>query len=161
MVRFNRFYRLIIWSVFIVLVACETSSVQKQNPDANDYTTTESGLKYKIIKPGSGRKPTPNSWVRVHYVGQHLNGVVFDTSYVKNKPLTIPLSAVIKGWVEGLQIMEEGAEFEFIVPASLAYGYRGVSVSDPDRTILPNETLKYTIEFLNIVDNPPSRIRLN
>jgi len=107
----------------------------------HDVVETPSGLKYKAVITGTGKKPKANSRVTVHYRGLLLNGVVFDTSFNEDEPVTLSLSKVIKGWKEGLQLMPVGSVFVFLVPPELAYGEKGTSV------IPPNSTLIFEVEL--------------
>lgn len=104
-----------------------------------------SGLQYKIIKEGSGAKPTANDTVTVNYKGTLINGKQFDSSYDRGQPATFPVNGVIQGWQEALQLMKVGSKWEIYVPAKLAYGVRGAG-SD----IGPNETLVFQVELLGI-----------
>ena len=88
----------------------------------DDATQTASGLAYKVIKPGKGTKnPTRKSEVEVHYIGWQTNGTMFDTSYKRGKAAKFPLSRVINGWTEGVQLMVEGEKTRFWIPENLAY----------------------------------------
>ena len=106
-----------------------------------ETVTTESGLQYKVLIMGKGRKPELRSDVDVHYRGLLLNGVVFDTSYNSDEPVEFNLRRVIDGWSEGIQLMPEGSVFVFKIPPELAYGKRGSGV------IPPNATLIFVIEL--------------
>ena len=86
---------------------------------------TSSGLAYKILKPGSDKKPTAESSVEVHYHGTFIDGKVFDSSKERKQKATFPLNRVIKGWTEGLQLIGEGGELRLVIPSDLAYGDRG------------------------------------
>ena len=97
---------------------------------------TASGLKYKAQIMGSGKKPKSNSRVSVHYRGLLLNGVVFDTSFDKDEPITLSLRSVIKGWQEGVQLMPVGSVFVFLIPPELAYGENGTDVIPPNATLI-------------------------
>jgi len=114
--------------------------------DTTGYTTTASGLRYKVIKKGAGETPTATSNVTVHYTGKHLDGRVFDSSVERNEPATFPLNQVIKGWTEGVQLMQPGAVYEFIIPSELGYGANGT----PDGSIKPDETLYFRVELISI-----------
>ena len=115
--------------------------------DTVGYTTTESGLKYKEVQKGDGIKPaSPGATVTVHYTGKLLDGTVFDSSVERGEPATFPLSAVIKGWTEGVQLMNVGSKYQFIIPAELAYGQRGT----PGGPIGPNQDLYFEIELLDV-----------
>lgn len=109
------------------------------------YTTTASGLHYKVLRSGTGRRPSAVDTVTVHYRGTLLNGVEFDSSYKRLEPTTFPLNGVIPGWTEGLQLMQEGAKYEFVIPPHLAYGSRGAPPQ-----IGPNETLRFEVELLKV-----------
>jgi len=87
--------------------------------------TTASGLQYKVIKAGSGRSPALNDTVTVHYRGTLVDGSEFDSSYKRGQPATFPVSGVIAGWTEALQLMKEGAQWQLVIPPALAYGDRG------------------------------------
>jgi len=104
-----------------------------------------SGLQYRIIKPGSGPSPTATDTVKARYWGRLLDGTEFDSSDLRGGAMDIPVSAVIKGWKEALQLMETGARWEIFVPSELAYGRRG---SGPN--IGPNSTLIFEIELVGI-----------
>ncbi len=113
------------------------------------YVQTPSGLKYAVIKEGSGKSPQATDMVTVHYAGQltDMDATEFDSSYARMQPTSFPLNGVIKGWTEGLQLMKEGAIYEFYIPADLAYGERG---SGP---VPPNAPLIFQVELIS-VDGP-------
>ena len=98
--------------------------------------TTESGLQYKVLFEGRGRKPHPKAMVSVHYRGMLLNGQEFDSSYASDEPLRQNLKRVIKGWDEGLQLMTPGSVYLFLIPSELAYGGRGTSGIPPDSDLI-------------------------
>jgi FKBP-type peptidyl-prolyl cis-trans isomerase len=111
-----------------------------------DLTTTASGLKYLVLKHGTGTvSPKATDTVTVHYVGTLLDGTVFDSSIARGQPATFPLNQVIPGWTEGLQLMKVGDKFKFVIPANLAYGE-----NSPSPTIPPNSTLVFEVELLSI-----------
>jgi len=118
-----------------------------ENAKKDGVVTTESGLQYKIITAGDGATPTTEDKVIAHYKGTLLDGTVFDSSYDRGEPATFPVTGVIQGWVETLQLMKEGGKWEIVVPANLAYGPRGAGQGSP---IGPNETLKFDIELIAI-----------
>lgn len=118
-----------------------------ENRQASGVHVTASGLQYKIVREGDGPKPAADDTVKVKYEGSLLDGTVFDSSYERGKPTTFPLSGVIPGWAEALQLMPVGSEYVFWIPSKLAYGQRGAG------PIGPNETLKFKVELLQIV--PP------
>ncbi len=106
-----------------------------------EFTTTESGLKYKILRRGSGPKPTASDRVTVDYSGWLDNGQVFDSSYNGNQPATFGLNGVIPGWTEGLQYVNEGGMIELEIPSELGYGPGGT------QGIPPNSTLHFKVEL--------------
>ena len=88
-----------------------------------EFTETASGLKYRILRKGDGQKPKADDTVTVHYRGWLDNKKVFDESYKRNKTLSFPLSRVIKGWTEGLQLVKVGGMIELEIPSELGYGH--------------------------------------
>ncbi len=113
----------------------------------NGVTKTNSGLLYKVIRAGSGESPAATDMVSVHYRGTLLDGTQFDSSYDRGQPMTFPVSGVIQGWVEALQLMSPGAKWELYIPSGLAYGDRG---SPP--LIPPGATLLFEVELLEIAE---------
>jgi FKBP-type peptidyl-prolyl cis-trans isomerase FklB len=116
-----------------------------ENGKKAGVTTTASGLEYEVINPGMGVKPTADDQVQVNYEGKMLDGTVFDSSIARGQPVTFPLTGVIAGWTEGLQLMKEGAKYRFFIPAKLAYGETGAS------TIPPNSVLIFEVELLKVI----------
>tara|TARA_Y100000052_G_C2907329_1_gene60383 strand:+ start:231 stop:614 length:384 start_codon:yes stop_codon:yes gene_type:complete len=116
-----------------------------ENAKKDDVTTTNSGLQYRVIKEGTGHKPRPTDKVTVHYAGKLVNGKEFDSSYKRGQPIDFPLNAVIPGWSEGVQLMQEGAKYEFVIPSQLGYGARGAGGVIPG-----NATLIFEVELLKI-----------
>ena len=108
-------------------------------------TTTESGLKYIVLQQGTGNKPVATSNVKVHYTGILLDGKVFDSSVQRGEPIDFGLNQVIKGWTEGVQLMQEGSKYKFYIPSQLAYGERGAGGVIP-----PNADLIFEIELIKI-----------
>lgn len=106
---------------------------------------TESGLQYEILKEGSGPTPKAEDKVRVHYHGTLIDGTVFDSSVERGEPITFPVTGVIKGWVEALQMMQAGAKWKLFIPSNLAYGERGAGAQ-----IGPNAVLIFEVELLGI-----------
>lgn len=98
----------------------------EENKKKPDIVELPSGLQYKIIKQGDGSKPGPEDEVTVHYEGRLLDGTIFDSSYERGEPISFSLNGVIKGWTEGLQLMNTGSTYELFIPSELAYGERGV-----------------------------------
>lgn len=107
--------------------------------------TTESGLQYRVITEGEGATPTAEDQVTVHYTGRLIDGTVFDSSVERGQPATFPVTGVIPGWVEALQLMQVGDKWELTIPSDLAYGPGGTS-----GPIGPNETLIFEVELLEI-----------
>jgi FKBP-type peptidyl-prolyl cis-trans isomerase len=121
-----------------------------ENKKKKDVKVTESGLQYKIIEEGSGNTPDANDTVKVHYIGKTIDGETFDSSVERDKPATFPVNKVIPGWTEGLQLMKEGAKYEFYIPTDLAYGKK----VRPGGQIEPNEALIFEVELLDITPVP-------
>lgn len=107
--------------------------------------TTESGIYYVVDKPGSGKNPTLESTVKVHYSGTLLNGTKFDSSYDRGEPTEFPLRGVIRGWQEGIPLFKPGGKGKIIIPSGLAYGPQQVGPSIP-----PNSVLVFDIELLEV-----------
>ena len=116
-----------------------------ENGKREEVITLESGLQYEIITSAEGPKPTLNDQVTTHYHGTLLDGTVFDSSVDRGQPATFPVSGVIKGWTEALQLMSVGAKWRLYVPYNLAYGERGASAQ-----IGPYTTLIFDVELLKI-----------
>jgi FKBP-type peptidyl-prolyl cis-trans isomerase FklB len=134
----------------------EMSEKQKQRGDAflaenkkkEGVKTLTSGLQYKVVKAGSGKKPKLNDTVTVHYRGTLIDGTEFDSSFRHGKPATFPVSGVIPGWTEALPLMEEGAKWQLFIPPKLAYGERGAG-----GLIGPNATLIFEVELISIQES--------
>ena len=120
----------------------------KENATKEGVQTTESGLQYKVIEEGSGDSPSETDKVEVNYEGKLLDGTVFDSSYDRGESTTFGVNQVIKGWTEGLQLMKEGAKYEFYIPSELAYGQRGSGAK-----IGPGEPLIFTVELIDVKDS--------
>lgn len=108
--------------------------------------TTESGLQYQVLVKGTGKSPKATDNVRCHYAGTLINGTEFDSSYKRNQPADFPLNGVIKGWTEGLQLMQEGAKYRFFIPSDLAYGAQGAGQDIP-----PYATLIFDVELIKVL----------
>ena len=104
-----------------------------------------SGLQYKVITPGKGKSPKPSDTVTVHYKGTLIDGTEFDNSYKRGQPATFPVSGVIPGWTEALQLMKEGAKWRLFIPSKLAYGEMGKG-----RDIGPDAALIFEVELISI-----------
>jgi FKBP-type peptidyl-prolyl cis-trans isomerase FklB len=115
------------------------------NKNQQGVTTLPDGLQYKILKEGDGPKPTAADSVVCNYRGTLLNNKEFDSSYKRGQPATFPVSGVIKGWTEALQLMPVGSKWQIVVPPDLGYGSRGAGAD-----IGPNSTLVFEIELLSI-----------
>lgn len=107
---------------------------------------TESGLQYEVLTEGTGKVPAKTDKVRVHYTGSLIDGTVFDSSVQRGTPAEFPVTGVIAGWVEALQMMPVGSKWRLTIPHELAYGERGAGASIP-----PFSTLIFEVELLDIV----------
>jgi FKBP-type peptidyl-prolyl cis-trans isomerase len=122
------------------------------NKTKEGVVTLPSGLQYRILTPGTGPKPTATDSVVCNYKGTLINGTEFDSSYKRGEPATFPVTGVIKGWTEALQLMPVGSKWQLFIPPDLAYGPRGT----PGGPIGPNATLIFEVELISIKDkNPP------
>lgn len=116
-----------------------------ENAKKEGVKTLPSGLQYKEITPGEGKSPKATDTVSTHYKGTLIDGTEFDSSYKRGEPVTFPVSGVIAGWTEALQLMKEGAKWQLFIPSSLAYGERGAG-----REIGPNATLIFEVELISV-----------
>jgi FKBP-type peptidyl-prolyl cis-trans isomerase FklB len=116
-----------------------------ENKKKEGVKTTASGLQYKIVKEGTGAEPKETDTVIANYRGTLIDGTEFDSSYKRGQPATFPVSGVIKGWTEALQMMKVGSKYQLFIPANLAYGERAIG---PD--IGPNSTLIFEVELVGI-----------
>ena len=116
-----------------------------KNKERAEVKTTESGLQYVVVKEGEGAQPSAEDEVTVHYTGKLIDGTVFDSSINRGEPATFPLNRVIPGWTEGVQLMKEGAKYEFFIPSDLAYGPQGVPNASP-----PHSTLIFEVELIKV-----------
>lgn len=117
-----------------------------ENKSKSGVTTTASGLQYEVVKMGTGEKPTTESMVQVHYTGTLIDGTEFDSSVKRNQPAEFPVSGVIAGWTEALQLMPVGSKFKLYIPQNLAYGENGAG-----DIIKPYSTLIFDVELLKIL----------
>lgn len=117
-----------------------------ENKSKDGVKVTGSGLQYIVEKEGEGIQPTAADEVTVHYTGKLLNGQVFDSSVQRGEPATFPLSHVIPGWTEGVQLMKEGAKYIFFIPSDLAYGSQGIPNAIP-----PHSTLIFEVELIKVI----------
>src|SRR6266571_239616 len=120
------------------------------NKAKEGVVTLPSGLEYKILKEGTGPKPTTTDKVVCNYRGTLINGTEFDSSYKRGQPATFPVTGVIKGWTEALQLMPVGSKWQLFIPSSLAYGEQARSAE-----IGPNATLLFELELISIEATPP------
>jgi FKBP-type peptidyl-prolyl cis-trans isomerase FkpA len=116
-----------------------------ENAKREGVTVTESGLQFEVVTAGEGTKPAISDTVKVHYRGTLLDGTEFDSSYSRNEPAVFPLTRVISGWTEGVQLMPVGSKFKFHIPSELAYGSRATG------SITAHSTLVFDVELLEIV----------
>ncbi len=116
-----------------------------KNGKRPEVKTTASGLQYEVIKEGTGKRPTVNDVVKVHYHGTLIDGTVFDSSVKRGTPAEFGVSQVIKGWVEALQLMPVGSKYKLYIPSELAYGQQGAGAM-----IKPNSALVFEVELLEI-----------
>ncbi|MGI8965428.1 MAG: FKBP-type peptidyl-prolyl cis-trans isomerase, partial [Limisphaerales bacterium] len=141
------------------MMKMQEEQIQKQKKEGEDFlaanktkegvVTLPDGLQYKILKEGTGEKPTSKDTVLIHYIGKFIDGTEFDNSYKREVPNTVPLNVVIKGWSEPLQLMKAGSKWRLFVPPSLAYGARGADHAR-GRKILPHTVLIYDMELVSI-----------
>ena len=147
----------------VAVEAVQATRVEKQNQEKErimqeglkflaevaareNVVTLESGMLYEIMVEGDGAKPVASDKVRTHYHGTLMDGTVFDSSVERGQPATFPVSGVIRGWVEALQLMSVGSKWRLYIPPELAYGERGAG-----GMIGPGATLVFEVELLEIV----------
>ncbi len=123
----------------------EGRSFLRENKTVEGVKETESGLQFKVLASGSGKMPSAESSVTVHYTGKLLDGTVFDSSVERGQPATFGVSQVIDGWTEALQLMHEGDKWELYIPSDLGYGDRGAG-----ETIPPFSTLIFEVELIKV-----------
>lgn len=152
-----------IFSIFILLLTgfiIMHSMANATTPEENDVLSkaflaknakkdkimiTDTGLQYKVITEGTGKTPDIEDNVTVHYRGMTIDGKEFDSSYDRGEPTTFPVSRVIPGWTEGLQLMKEGSKYRFFIPSYLGYGKKGAG-----RVIPPNSALVFDVELIKV-----------
>ncbi len=117
----------------------------QENANKEGVMVTESGLQYRVITATDGAKPMATDQVTVHFRGTLIDGTEFDSSYARGEPASFGLNQVIAGWSEGVQLMNVGSKFEFVIPQALGYGERGAGGS-----IGPFETLIFEVELIEI-----------
>jgi FKBP-type peptidyl-prolyl cis-trans isomerase FklB len=123
----------------------EGATFLAENGKKPGVITLPSGLQYKVIKEGTGKKPDLTSTVTTHYTGRLLDGTEFDSSLKHGQPAVFPCNGVIPGWTEALQLMKVGSKWELYIPSTLAYGDQGAG-----NVIPPNATLIFEIELLDV-----------
>lgn len=116
-----------------------------ENKSKEGVIVTSSGLQYKVLTKGTGKMPTTNSNVTVHYTGKLINGTVFDSSVERGQPANFGVTQVIAGWTEALQLMHEGDKWMLVIPSELAYGERGAGGQIP-----PHSTLIFEVELIKV-----------
>lgn len=137
--------------LILVLAATACASggepvVEDLTPDADGFTTTSSGLRYKVLQEGRGPKPTSRDRVLVHYSTKLADGTVIDSSYERGEADILAMRELIRGFREALELMSAGSHFEVIVPGRLGYGWSGAG----DGLVGPNETLYFQIQLFRI-----------
>jgi len=139
----------VLTSVSFVMAFGSSGSGAEPGPTDEDapqeFSKSDSGLKYRVLRKATGKRPTANDTVTVHYRGWLDDESEFDSSYKRNQPTTFPLNRVIKGWTEGLQLVNEGGMIELEIPAELGYGEQGAGGVIP-----PNATLHFLVELIDI-----------
>ena len=125
----------------------EAKAFFAENAEKEGVQTTESGLQYIVVEAGDGDKPGADDTVEVHYKGTLLDGTEFDSSYKRGETVSFPVSGVIPGWTEALQLMSEGAKWKLFIPSDLAYGAGGAG-----QMIGPNAALVFEVELIDVVD---------
>jgi peptidylprolyl isomerase/FKBP-type peptidyl-prolyl cis-trans isomerase FklB len=131
--------------------AAPSAAFLAQNAKAPGVVVLPSGLQYKVVRsgPATGLKPGLQDEVKVHYEGKLVDGKVFDSSYERGQPAAMPLSGLIPGWVEALQLMRPGDEWILYVPPALGYGAEGAGGDIP-----PNSALIFRIELIDVLPAP-------
>lgn len=124
----------------------EGKNFLEENKSKDGVVTLESGLQYKVINDGSGKKPTATDKVKVHYHGTLIDGTVFDSSVERGTPAEFAVNGVIKGWTEALQLMSEGSKWQLFIPYDLAYGENAAG-----EKIKPYSTLIFEVELLEVL----------
>lgn len=122
----------------------EGKAYLEKNKAKPGVTVTASGLQYEVLKSGNGPKPTPTNTVKVHYHGTLTDGTVFDSSVERKEPIEFPVTGVIPGWVEALQLMSVGDKWKLTIPSNLAYGPRSTGA------IPANSVLVFEVELLEV-----------
>lgn len=119
----------------------------EENKKRSGVITLPSGLQYEIINKGTGPIPKATDTVKANYIGMLINGEEFDNSYKRGEPITIPVTGVIRGWIEALEMMPVGSKWKLFIPSDLGYGDRGAGGVIPG-----GAALIFEMELLEIVN---------
>lgn len=117
-----------------------------ENAKKDGVTVLPSGLQYQVITEGNGKKPSATDRVQCHYEGTLIDGTVFDSSIKRGEPAVFGVNQVIKGWVEALQLMQEGAKWRLYIPYDMAYGEHGAGEMIP-----PYSALIFDVELIKVL----------
>ena len=117
-----------------------------ENAKKESITTLPSGMQYEVIKEGNGKKPSATDHVQCHYEGTLIDGTIFDRSIKRGEPAVFGVNQVIKGWVEALQLMQEGAKWRLYIPYDMAYGEHGAGEMIP-----PYSALIFDVELIKVL----------
>ncbi|WP_087024633.1 FKBP-type peptidyl-prolyl cis-trans isomerase [Thaumasiovibrio subtropicus] len=128
------------------VAAADGEAFLADNALREEVTVLESGLQYEVLTEGTGEVPSSDKTVRVHYHGMLTDGTVFDSSVERGQPAEFPVTGVIAGWVEALQLMPVGSKWKLYIPQNLAYGERGAGAAIP-----PFAALVFEVELLDIL----------
>jgi FKBP-type peptidyl-prolyl cis-trans isomerase len=126
----------ILFSSQAIFASEDLAGLRYWNEIDKEAITTSSGLQYKVLIMGTGRKPVGKKKIKVHYRGIFLDGGEIDSSYNSDEPIELAMNRVIEGWAEGVQLMPVGSVFIFLIPPELAYGSKGRSPVPPDATVI-------------------------
>ena len=121
-------------------------SFLKENAKRPGVVTLPSGLQYEVITEGNGKKPSATDRVKCHYEGTLIDGTLFDSSIKRGEPAIFGVNQVIKGWVEALQLMTEGAKWKLFIPSELAYGAQQAGEMIP-----PHSTLIFEVDLIEVL----------
>ena len=117
-----------------------------ENAKKEGIVTLPSGLQYQVLKEGNGKKPVATDRVKCHYEGTLIDGTLFDSSIKRGQPAVFGVNQVIKGWVEALQLMGEGAKWKLFIPSELGYG-----AQQAGELIPPHSTLIFEVELIEVL----------
>jgi FKBP-type peptidyl-prolyl cis-trans isomerase len=137
-----------VWEVELLEIKKPMPVPPFEMPAADKLKRTASGLAYEVIREGAGKTPKLGKEITVHYAGWTADGMLFDSTYQRATPMVRPFGNVIQGWVEGLQLMKEGAIYKFVIPSNLGYGKPG----NPDAKIPPDTTLVFWLELVSCAE---------